>query len=102
MFYIVIKKKTNRTYLLKSSIYLNVLTKTDVLKTDFLNLKKSSPGQFLGASSRAESLNFKILVATSKQEVCEQNWRGLLQHLHFERNYDALNSKSSCSLSKKI
>ena len=62
---------------------------------DFLSLKNSSPGQFLGSStSRRYHWILKLLVATKNSEVWEQNYVWLFYQFNFERNYDILKSKS--------
>ena len=43
----------------------------------------------------------KLLVATQKSEVWEQNRECLFSYFNFERNYDVLNSKSPCILLNK-
>ena len=68
----------------------------------FLGLKSLSPGQFWGSSnSRRYHWNLKLLVATLKSEVWEQNCVWLFCYFNFERNYDVLKSKSPCILLNK-
>ena len=47
------------------------------------------------------SMNFKLIFATKKLEVGEQNREWLFNYFDFERNYDVLKSKSSFFLLKK-
>ena len=46
-------------------------------------------------------MNFKLIFATKKLEVGEQNRDWLFNYFDFERNYDVLKSKSSFFLLKK-
>ena len=56
---------------------------------DFLRVINLSPGQFLSSSnSRRYHWILKILVATEKSEVWEQNCLRLFYYINFEINYD--------------
>ena len=64
--------------------------------------KTLSPGEFLGSSnSHRYHWIFKLLVATSKSEIWEQNCVWLFCYFNFERNYYVLKSKSPCILLNK-
>ena len=89
-----------------TNIYLKVTIEKNCCSQDFdfISLKNLSPDQFLGSSnSRRYRRILKLLVATSKSEIWEQNCVWLFYYFNFERNYDGLKSKSPrIFLSKKI
>ena len=78
-----------------SIIYLKVTIKT-------LSKVRFSPSQFLGSSISCRYLwILKLLVATWKSEIWEQNCVRLFHYFHSEKNYDVLQSKGSCILLNK-
>ena len=82
-----------------TNIYLKVTIEKNCCSQDFdfISLKNLSPDQFLGSSnSRRYRRILKLLVATSKSEIWEQNCVWLFYYFNFERNYDVLKSKRSC------
>ena len=84
-----------------SNIYLKVTIET-FSKLPFSGSNNLSPGQFLGSSnSRKYHWILKLLFATWKSEVWEQNCVWLFYHFNLESNYDALKSKSPCILLNK-
>ena len=87
-----------------SNIYLNVTLEKNWRSQnfDFLSLKNLSLGQFfVSFNSRRYHWILKFLVATYKSEVWEQNCVWLFYYSNFERNYDALKSKTPCILLNK-
>ena len=100
-----LRKEINRLLSKRmSNIYLKVTIEKKLCTQnfDFLSLKSTSPGQFLGSSnSRKYHSVFKLLVATSKSGIWEQNCVWLFYYFYFERNYGVLKSKSPCILSNK-
>ena len=83
----------------------NIYLKTTIKKSwhshsfNFLSLKNLSSGQFWGSSnSRRYCWIFKLLVATKKTEVWEQNRVLFFCYFKFERNCDVLKWKSPCIL----
>ena len=78
-----------------SNIYLKVTIET-FSKFQFSGFKK-----FVTRSVFGELQLFKLLVATPKSEVWEQNFGWHFYYFSFERNYDVLNSKSPCILLNK-
>ena len=72
--------------------YWERLTFSKLLFCKFQNL---SPGQFLESSNSCRyNYILKLLVATYKSEVWEQNNVCLFHYFNFEMNYDVLKSKS--------
>ena len=87
-----------------SNIYLKVTLEKNWRSQnfDFLSLKNLSLGQFfVSSNSRRYHWILKFLVATYKSEVWEQNCEWLFYYSNFERNYDALKSKTPCILLNK-
>ena len=73
-----------------SSIYLKVTIEKNRRSQsfDFLTLKNSSPGQFLGSSNSHRSHYIsKLLVETEGSDVKEQNGLWLFYYFYFKRNY---------------
>ena len=69
---------------------------------DFMGLKYLSPGQFLVSSNpRKYHGILKLLVATWKSVVWEQNCVWFFYYFNFQRNYDVLKSKSPYILLNK-
>ena len=98
------KKKNSLLNKGMSNIYLKVsIEKTRASQNfDFKSLKSSPPGQCLGSSnSRRYNWILKIVVATWKSEVCEQNYEWFFYYFYFQRNYDVLKSNSPCFLLNK-
>ena len=75
-----------------SNIYLKVTIETSSKRRSF-GFKKLVT--VLGSSnSRRYHWILKLLAATSKSDVWEQNCVGLFYYFNFERSYDVLKSKS--------
>ena len=69
---------------------------------EFLSSKNSSPCQFFGSFNSRRYWISKLLVATWKTEVWEQNCVWLFCYFKLQWNYDVLkNSNSSCFLLKR-
>ena len=87
-----------------SNIYLKVTIAKNWCSQnfDFLSLKNLLPSQLFGSSnSRRYRWILKLLVATWKSEVWEQNCVWLFCYFNLEKNYDVLKSKSLRILLKK-
>ena len=88
-------KEINR---LTSNGMLNICKKDAIEKNwrsqnfDFLSLKDLSPGQFLWRSHKYHWI-LKLVVTKSQRSGSKTVW--LFYYFVFERNYDALKSKSS-------
>ena len=80
-----------------SNIYLKVTIET------FSKLRFSGFKKFVTRSVLASRYHWilKLLVATYKSDVWEQNCVWLFYDFNFERSYDVLKSKSSCILLNK-
>ena len=93
-----------------ANIYLKftIEKKWGIQTFDFLNLKSSSLGQFLGNSNSQRYLIFKLLVAILKSDVWEQSCTWLFYlfiylfifTFYFWKNFDVLNWKIPCFLLK--
>ena len=106
MFFSSVKGINRSTSKELSNIYLKVINEKNWRSQnfDFLSSKKLSPGQFLKSSnSRSYHWVLKLLAATLKSEVWEQNCVWLFYYFNLERNYDGLesNSNSPCILLTK-
>ena len=74
-----------------SNIYLKVTIEKKWRTQNFdpLNLKSSSPGQFLGSSNSCRyHWVFKRFAAAQKSEVWEQKRVWLFYYFNFERNFE--------------
>ena len=70
--------------------------------SNFLSLKNSSPGKFLGSfKTRRYHWFLKLFVATQKSEVLEQKCVWLFYYFNFERKFEVLKSKSAYFLLNK-
>ena len=66
---------------------------------DFLDLKNLSRGQFWGAPTNADIIEFLNFLL----QLWEENCVWIFYYFNFERSYDVLKSKSSCiKLNKNI
>ena len=104
MFFSSVKGINRSTSKELSNIYLKVINEKNWRSQNFgfLSSKKLSPGQFLKSSnSRSYHWVLKLLAATLKSEVWEQNCVWLFYYFNLERNYDGLESNSPCILLTK-
>ena len=88
-----------------SNIYLEITIekKLHTQNFNFQRLKNSSPGQCFGSSNSCRyHWTLKLLFATCESEASEQNCVWLFYYFSFERNCDALNSKSNAFCRTKI
>ena len=88
------------------NIYLKVTIEKNMKKLTFSKIRFSMFNKFvtrsvLGSSNSRRCWILKLLVATKKLEVWEQNCAWLFCYFNFERNYNVLKSKSPCILFNK-
>ena len=84
-----------------SIIYLKVNVET-LLKLQITAFKKFVTGSVFGSSNSCRfHWVLKLLLATEKSDVWEQNYVQLFYYFKLERSYDDLKSKSPCILLNK-